>query len=111
VHAQRLLTGRTDWENISLLYEGLIRIAPTIGVMVGRAAAVAEAHDAARGFALLEAIPAEAIKNYQPYWALTAHLLKRMQRFDEGKAAYYRAIELCEDSAMLEFLAQQASQM
>jgi predicted RNA polymerase sigma factor len=111
VHTQRLLTGHTEWENIAILYEGLVQIAPTIGVRVGQAAAFAEAFDAARGFALLEAIPAEAIKNYQPYWALAAHLFKRMQRFEEAKTAYNRAIELCEDTSMREFLVQQASQM
>jgi predicted RNA polymerase sigma factor len=111
VHTQRLLTGHTDWENIAILYEGLVQIAPTIGVRVGQAAAVAEAFDAASGFALLEAIPAEAIKNYQPYWALAAHLFKRKQRFEEAKAAYNRAIELCDDTSMREFLVQQVSQM
>jgi len=42
-YAQRAWTGRTEWEAIALLYEGLVRFAPTIGVLVGRAAAVAEA--------------------------------------------------------------------
>ncbi|NBD24630.1 RNA polymerase sigma factor [Paenibacillus glycinis] len=111
VHAQRLLTGRTEWESIVILYAGLVRFAPTIGVRVGQAAAVAEAVDAASGLALLEAIPAEAVKNYQPYWALAAHLFKVMQRFEESKAAYGRAIELCGDSAMRDFLGVQAARM
>jgi predicted RNA polymerase sigma factor len=38
VHAQRRGTGTTDWEAIALLYEGLLRIAPTIVAIVGRAA-------------------------------------------------------------------------
>jgi RNA polymerase sigma-70 factor (ECF subfamily) len=59
---------------------------------------------AASGWALLQAIPTDAIKSYQPYWALAAHLLKRMQQFDEASAAYSRAIGLCEDPAMREFL-------
>lgn len=109
-HARRAWTGRTDWEAIALLYEGLVCLAPTIGALVGRAAAVAEARGAATGWALLEAIPTEAIKSYQPYWALAAHLLKRMQRSGEAGAAYSRAIGLCEDPAMREFLARQALQ-
>lgn len=108
VHAGRASTGRTDWEAIALLYEGLVRLAPTIGALVGRAAAVAEARGPATGWGLLEAIPAEAVKSYQPYWALAAHLLKRMQRSGEADAAYSRAIGLCEDPAMREFLARQA---
>lgn len=108
-HARRALTGHADWESIALLYEGLVRLSPTIGALVGRAAAVAEARGAAMGWALLEAISAEAVKSYQPYWALAAHLLKRMQRSEEAVAAYDRAIGLCEDPAMREFLARQAA--
>ncbi len=92
VHAQRAATGRTDWEAVALLYEGLVRLAPTVGALVGRAAAVAEASGAATG------------------WALAAHLLKRMHRSGEAGAAYSRGIGLCEDPAMREFLAQQALQ-
>ena len=110
-HAQRAATGVTDWETIALLYEGLVRLAPTIGALVGRAAAVAEARDAATGLALLDIIPADAVQSYQPYWALTAHLLKRLRRFDEASAVYGRAIGLCEDSAMREFLLRQAAQL
>jgi RNA polymerase sigma-70 factor (ECF subfamily) len=76
-HARRAATGATDWESIALLYEGLVHLAPTIGALVGRVAAVFEARGAAAGWALLEALPAEAIKTYQPYWALAAHLLRR----------------------------------
>lgn len=109
VHAGRAWTGRTDWESIALLYEGLVRLAPTIGALIGRAAAIAEARGAETGWALLQAVPAEAVASYQPYWALAAHLLKRLGRAAEAADAYGRAIGLCEDSAMREFLAQQAA--
>ncbi len=58
--------------------------------------------------AVLEAIPADAVKGYQPYWAVAAHLLKRLQRYKEAATAYSNAIGLCEDPAMRNFLAQQA---
>ncbi len=106
VHAQRAITGHTNWEAIALLYEGLVVHTPTIGALVGRAAALAEARSAAAGWAQLEAIPAEAVRNYQPYWALAAHLLARLRRLGEARIAYGRAIGLCEDPAMRDFLAQ-----
>ena len=109
VHAQRALTQRTDWDAIALLYEGLVRIAPTIGARVGAAAAIAEARGAAAGWALLEAIPAAAVTSYQPYWALAAHLHARQQRAAGAAAAYQRAIGLCEDPAMREFLLNKAA--
>src|SRR5206468_4187512 len=48
-HARRAATGRTDWESIALLYEGLLRCAPTIGAQVGYAAALAEVRGAQEG--------------------------------------------------------------
>ncbi|MDE2226153.1 MAG: RNA polymerase subunit sigma-70, partial [Xanthomonadaceae bacterium] len=107
VHAQRARTGNTDWESIALLYEGLVRIAPTIGARVGRAAAVARARDAQSGWALLQQIQEQAVAGYQPYWALAAHLLDRMGRGDEAHAARERAIGLCEDAAMRTYLVRQ----
>ena len=107
VHTQRARNGQTDWEVIALLYEGLVRLAPTIGARVGQAAAVAEARDAATGWDLLQAIPAEAVASYQPYWALAAHLLRRLGQ--PAGMAYDRAIGLCEDPAMRAFLLRRAA--
>ncbi len=110
VHARRAVTGHTDWKAVALLYEGLVRFAPTIGALVGRAAAIAEVHGALAGSTLLEAIPVEAVKNYQPYWALKAHLLKRLKRYKEATIAYECASGLCEDSAMRMFLIEQSKE-
>jgi len=104
VHAQRAVTGHTDWEAIALLYEGLIRLAPTIGAQVAAAAALAEAKGDDAGLAALEAIPPEAVTGYQPYWALSAHLLKRLGRAAEAREAYARAVGLSEDPAVRDFL-------
>ncbi|SFA99154.1 RNA polymerase sigma-70 factor, ECF subfamily [Collimonas sp. OK607] len=108
-HTRRAMTGLTDWESIALLYEGLVRLAPTIGALVGRAAAVAEARGARVGWSFLETIPSESVMTYQPYWALAAHLLRMLAREDEAQAAYSHAIGLCEDPAMRAFLVGKAS--
>lgn len=107
-HSARVQGNRVDWDGIALLYEGLVRTAPTIGAQVGRAAAVAEARGAAQGWALLQAIPAGVVAGYQPYWALAAHLLERLGRRDDALAARERAIGLCEDPAMRTFLMRKA---
>lgn len=104
LHAQRSSRGRVDWNAIAWLYEGLAQLFPTIGGLVGRAAAVAEARGALEGHALLMRLPPEAVQTYQPYWALAAHLLCRLDRIDEAAEAYRRAIGLCEDAAMRAFL-------
>ena len=107
-HAQRAVTGHTDWESIVLLYEGLVHLSPTVGAVVGRAAAVAEARGPEAGWSLLEAIPDGDVAPYQPYWALRAHLLRRMGRSVEADAAFQRAIGLCEDAATRSFLTERA---
>ena len=109
VHARRATTGRTDWEAIALLYEGLLLYGATTGARVGQAAALARARDAAAGLTALESIPRDAVLAYQPYWALKAHLLKRLGRADDARQAYARAIGLSEDSAVREFLAAESN--
>ena len=107
-HAQRAESGRTDWEAIALLYEGLLGLASTIGARVGHAAALAEARGSAAGLAVLETISSEAVSAYQPYWALSGHLLKSLGRGEQAKQAYARAIGLSEDPAVREFLGYQS---
>jgi len=111
VHAHRAQSGQTDWESIAMMYEALAWMAPTVGALVSRAAAVAEARGAEAALVLLKEIPLQSVETYQPYWALSAHLLKRVQRFDEARMAYMRAIGLCEDSGMREFLREQAAEL
>jgi predicted RNA polymerase sigma factor len=108
VHAQRLWTGRTEWEAIAQLYEGLVRMCPTLGAWVGRAAAMAEAYGAECGIAFLEAIPADEVASYQPYWALAGHLYKRTHRKEDARSAYSRAIGLSADPSIRQFLSRQA---
>lgn len=104
VHAQRAHSGSTDWEALALLYEGLVRMSPTAGALVGRAAAMARARGAAAGWGLLEAIPASTVAAYQSYWALRAHLLQQLGKMAEAVDAWDRASGLCTDPAVSQFL-------
>jgi RNA polymerase sigma-70 factor (ECF subfamily) len=110
-HAQRARSGKTDWEAIALLYEGLVSLSPTVGARVSHSAAVAEANAPENGWARLQSISPAEVADYQPYWALAAHLLTRMHRSSEAAAAYRRAIELCEDPGMREFLRQRMQRL
>jgi len=105
-HAERARTGRTDWPAIATLYEGLVRIAPTLGAHVGRAAAVAEAHGAAHALELLDGVDSHAAAAYQPYWAVRAHVLQRASRGNQAVAAFDRASALTADPAVKAFLRQ-----
>lgn len=111
VHAQRLRTGRIEWVAIAQLYEGLIRLHPALGALVGRAAAAAEAYGPEHGIALLEGIPSAEVAAYQPYWALAGHLYKQLQRKEEARAAYSRAIGLSTNVSVRQFLSRQAPEL
>jgi len=75
---------------------------------VSHAAAIAEAHGLDQGLVHLDALPTDAVNNYQPFWALKAHLLKHSGRKSEAQYAYTRAIGLTEDPVIREFLLHQA---
>ena len=107
VHAGRARGGRADWCVIASLYLGLVQLAPTLGAQLGRAAAVAEAGGPDAGLALLDMFESSVVRTYQPYWAVRAHLLKKVGREVEASAAFERAIGLSEDDAVRRFLLEQ----
>jgi RNA polymerase sigma-70 factor (ECF subfamily) len=107
-HAIRRIVGRTDWAAVAHLYGRLIEVSPTLGALVGRAAAVGEVEGPDAGLAVLAEIPEGKIAGYQPYWATRAHLLARTGRSAEARAAYDQAVGLSEDAAAREFLKRRA---
>jgi RNA polymerase sigma-70 factor (ECF subfamily) len=104
VHAERARSGRTDWTAIALFYRQLLQISPTLGIHAGYAAAVAEAEGPEAGLTILDAIELDLTSDYQPYWAVRAHLLQGLGKTREAADAYDRAIGLTEDPAIREFL-------
>jgi predicted RNA polymerase sigma factor len=100
VHAERAHSGRTDWHAIALFYERLVQISPALGALVARAAAVAEVKGPARALELLNQLDPVAVENYQPYWAVRAHLLKSMNRYSQAVDAFGTALALAEDAAV-----------
>lgn len=110
-HAIRRIVGRTDWRAVAMLYDRLLEVSPTLGALVGRAAAIGEAVGADAGLAALMEIPEDRVEAYQPYWATRAHLLARAARWGEARAAYERAIGLAEDPAARDFLRRRAASL
>ena len=104
VHAERAQSGRTDWKAIVVFYDHLVRLAPTLGARVARAAAVTESQGPADGLAALDGIEHALAAAYQPYWAVRAHLLRRLGLAAEATEAYDRAIGLALDPATRQFL-------
>lgn len=109
-HAHRRRSGRTDWPAIAGLYEALVSVAPTVGVLVGRAAAAGEAFGPSVGLERLGEVPGDLIDHYQPYWAVRGHLLARLSHPD-ARTALNRAAGLSEDVAVRDFLLDRARQL
>jgi len=104
-HIEERRTGRDVAEGLAILYEGLSHLAPTLGVLVSRAAAIARAHGVRRGIVELDEIPADEVRAYQPYRAVRAHVLAQLGDRDGAREAYELAIGLTEDAAVRRFLA------
>ena len=108
-HTQRALGAPVAPAAIVALYDGLVALHPSLGARVGRAVALAAAHEAEVALEAMDAIAAEeaaVVSGYQPYWAARADLLVRAGRPAEARAAYERALGLSEDAAVRRFLLQ-----
>ena len=107
VHAERLHSGRTDWHALVSFYDALVRRVPTLGARIGLAASIAEVEGPQAGLALLNEIKLAEVVAYQPYWAVRAHLLKKLGYEEETSEAFDRAIRLSDDYAVRQFLLDQ----
>jgi len=110
IHGSRARTGVIDWPEILLLYEGLVRISPSIGALVGRAVALAQTGRHTAGLAALEEIPACRTNDYQPYWASRGHILRLLNRENEARKAFARAAGVTDDPALREYLLGRAAE-
>jgi predicted RNA polymerase sigma factor len=105
VHNARAVSGSTDWVTLRKLYEALVRLAPTLGARVSRAAAIAHTDGPAAGLDALDAITDAAVERFQPAWATRAHLMAEVGRSREAVDAYGKAMSLSTDPATRAFLA------
>ena len=110
-HGARILHKLMNWREIYTLYQGLIAHAPTIGAFVCRANALAEIEGASEGLNALDQLPRELTVSYQPYWALRALLLSKLQKTSEAGSAYEIAIGLSQDQSVRLFLQKMKNQI
>ncbi len=108
VHAERRLTGRTNWPAAAALYDALELRAPTLGGQVARASAHGEAFGAAAALSQLAGL-ADRSEDYQPYWAALAHWRREAGDPDGARKAYRRAAALSADPAVRQHLQDKAA--
>lgn len=104
VHAERAITGTTNWPALVTFYASLVALRPTIGALTSHAAIIGRAEGPPAGLAALDRLNEEDVRNYQPYWAVRAHLLAEAGECATAIAAYDSAIGLSESPSIRRFL-------
>jgi RNA polymerase sigma factor (sigma-70 family) len=96
--------GATDWPQIVLLYDALLRMENSPVVRLNRAVALAEAGAPQAALQALDALD-PALGSYQPYHAARADLLARQGQGALARLAFDQAIALAATPADAAFLA------
>jgi len=96
VHTDALDGSMTDWSQIVQLYDQLLVLQPSPIVELNRAIAVAELDGPAVALGIVDRLDLAA---YPPWHVARAELLRRLDRYDEARAAYDRALELTGNDA------------
>jgi RNA polymerase sigma-70 factor (ECF subfamily) len=97
-----------DWPQLAALYGELARDTGSPVVELNRAAAIAEAGDVESALALVDGI---ALERYHYLHATRAELLRRLDRADDARAAYGRALELVHSDPERRFLEQRLAEL
>ncbi len=103
LHNQQRLTGADLSAPLIGLYDRLLDIAPSIGALVARAAALTAAGAAPAALAALDAVAARC-SDHQPWWAVRAEALAALGDQSAARAAARRAAGLTSDPAVRAFL-------
>jgi RNA polymerase sigma-70 factor, ECF subfamily len=97
-----------DWPRLASLYGELAELTGSPVVELNRAAALAEAGETEAALALAEGLELEG---YHYLHATRAELLRRLDRLDEARAAYGRALELVHSDAERAFLERRLAEL
>jgi RNA polymerase sigma-70 factor (ECF subfamily) len=104
VHCDAPTTADTDWQQIVMLYDQLMAIAPSPVVALNRAVAVAELEGADRALRLVDEIE---LRHYHLFHAVRADFLRRLGRSADAATEYRIAIEKCANKMERDFLVRQ----
>jgi RNA polymerase sigma-70 factor (ECF subfamily) len=97
-----------DWPRLAALYGELARLTGSPVVELNRAAAIAEAGDVEEALSLLDDLE---LDRYHYLHSTRAELLRRLDRVDDARAAYDRALELVHSDAERRFLEQRLAEL
>ncbi len=112
VHGDAARAEDTDWAQIAALYNVLARISPSPVVMLNHAVAVAMSEGFDRGLAMIDELaPSAELDGYYLFHAARADLLRRLNRLNEARAAYERAIALTTNRVERDYLVRRLAEV
>ncbi|HEY6671994.1 MAG TPA: sigma-70 family RNA polymerase sigma factor [Solirubrobacterales bacterium] len=97
-----------DWPQIAALYRELGRLTGSPVVELNRAAAIAEGGDVETALALVDDLD---LDRYHYLHSTRAELLRRLDRTEDARAAYRRALELVHSDAERRFLERRVAEL
>jgi RNA polymerase sigma-70 factor (ECF subfamily) len=110
LHAEARTAVETDWNQIAALYDTLAMMNPSMVVEVNRAVATGMAHGLQEGLNMLLRLEDQA-KDFYPYHAARADLLRRTHQWEAAADAYQRALELCGNPTERSYLQRRLDEM
>ncbi len=97
-----------DWQQLAALYGELARLTGSSVVELNQAVAIAEAGNVEAALGLVEGLE---LDRYHYLHATRAELLRRLDRHDEARAAYERALELVHADTERRFLEERLAEL
>ncbi len=98
LHARASTSEETDWAQIDLLYGTLEVMQPSPVVTLNRAVAISKVRGAQAALEMIEPL-GERLSNYFHYFGVRGAFLMQLNRNDEARVAFDRAIALANTSA------------
>ena len=112
VHAGSSSAASTDWREIKLLYDRLLRIQPSPVVELNRAVAIAMCEGPEQGLCLIDDLLArEHLSHYHLAHSARADFCRRLGRIPEARASYEKALALARHEPDRRFLARRLEEL
>ncbi|HTS34921.1 MAG TPA: RNA polymerase sigma factor [Candidatus Solibacter sp.] len=112
VHAESSSPASTDWRQITLLYDQLLRIQPSPIVELNRAVAIAMSQGPEQGLRLIDdLLLREPLSHYHLAHSARADLCRRLGRIPEARASYEKALALTQQEPERRFLASRIQEL
>ena len=112
VHANAPSAEATDWSEIVGLYDVLLRVDPSPVIELNRAVAVAMRDGPSAGLALIDAILARGdLQDYRLAHAAQADMYRRLDRTEQARDAYARALALTRQEPERRFLERRLAEL